>query len=190
MRVFAGVSLGLGIHLLAAHPLWAHEGDPVPEDAEVITIVEEVPLEEASEERITAKELRLFPHRTPGQLLGAAPGLFVGQHAGGGKADQIFMRGFDADHGTDVALFVDGVPVNIPSHAHGQGYADLHFIIPEVIDHLHVSKGPYQPDAGDFATGGVIRLATIRYLRESFLTVEGGSFETLRLVGATGGTRG
>ena len=67
-------------------------------------------------------------------ILRQVPGLIVSQHAGGGKADQYFIRGFDADHGTDIAVFADGVPVNMPSHGHGQGYADTHFLIPETID--------------------------------------------------------
>jgi outer membrane receptor protein involved in Fe transport len=157
---------------------------------EVIEVVDSLPREAAAEERITAEELRLRPRRTPGQLLESAPGLVVGQHAGGGKADQIFMRGFDADHGTDVAISVDGVPVNVVSHAHGQGYADLHFVIPEMVDHVHVYKGPYAVDGGDFMTAGAVRLQTMRHLEEPFVSAAGGSFSTMRLVGAAGGSRG
>src|SRR5688572_11783482 len=131
------VALGLGalvcaggVALAAPEPHEPDELPSAPSEGEVIEIVDTLPREAAAEERITAAELKLRPRRTPGQLLQSTPGLFVGQHAGGGKADQIFLRGFDADHGTDVAIFVDGVPVNTPSHAHGHGYADMHFVIP------------------------------------------------------------
>ena len=82
------------------------------------------------------------------------PGLFIGQHAGGGKAEQIFLRGFDIDHGTDINLSVDGMPVNMVSHAHGQGYADLHYLIPETVDRIHFGKGPYHTHHGNMATAG------------------------------------
>ena len=141
----------------AADPIPA----PEPPPGEVIVVVADpLPRETASEEIVTREELAVQPRRTPGQLLSAAPGLVVGQHAGGGKADQILLRGFDADHGTDVAVFVDGVPVNMPSHGHGQGYADLHFVIPEMIDHIHIKKGPTDLTAGDFSAAGSIRLET------------------------------
>jgi outer membrane cobalamin receptor len=75
------------------------------------------------------------------EILRKVPGLFIGQHAGGGKAEQIFLRGFDIDHGTDIAISVDGMPVNMVSHAHGQGYADLHFVIPETVEKIDFGKG-------------------------------------------------
>ena len=86
------------------------------------------------------------------------PGLFIGQHAGGGKAEQIFIRGFDVDHGTDLSISVHGIPVNMVSHAHGQGYADLHFLIPEIIENIDFSKGPYETTRGNFATAGFVKL--------------------------------
>jgi outer membrane receptor protein involved in Fe transport len=107
----------------------------------------------------------------------------IAQHQGGGKADQLFLRGFDADHGTDVAIFIDDVPVNMPSHGHGQGFADLHFLIPEVIDRIDVSKGPYFPEYGDFDTAGAINLHTRRSFGESSLQGTYGSFETYRVLG-------
>ena len=84
----------------------------------------------------------LRPVNSAQDLLRLVPGLFIAQHAGGGKAEQIFLRGFDCDHGTDFAVSVDGLPVNMVSHAHGQGYADFHFVIPETVDQLKVYKGP------------------------------------------------
>jgi outer membrane cobalamin receptor len=92
----------------------------------------------------------LLPRSTPNDILRVVPGLLTAQHQGGGKADQLFLRGFDADHGTDVGIFLDGIPINLPSHAHGQGYADLHFIIPELIDRIDVVKGSYDARFGDF----------------------------------------
>src|SRR5688500_12950349 len=106
--------------------------------AEVIEIDDRAPAESASSVHFSSEELRRRPAQTPSDLLRQTPGLVVSQHAGGGKADQYFLRGFDADHGTDVALFVDGVPVNLTSHGHGQGYADAHWIIPETVRSLDV----------------------------------------------------
>jgi outer membrane cobalamin receptor len=110
------------------------------------------------------------------------PGLFIGQHAGGGKAEQIFLRGFDIDHGTDVAISVDGMPVNMVSHAHGQGYADLHFVIPELIDRVHFGKGPYDASKGNFTTAGFVEFKQKDYLQNNFVKVEGGQFSTFRSV--------
>lgn len=82
------------------------------------------------------------------EVLRIVPGLFIGQHQGGGKAEQIFIRGFDCDHGTDISLNVDGMPINMVSHAHGQGYADAHFIIPETIETVDFKKGTYNAEKG------------------------------------------
>lgn len=110
----------------------------------------------ASSRAVRAFDLVVRPVRSAQDLLRLAPGLVTAQHAGGGKAEQIFLRGFDADHGTDVAISVDGMPVNMVSHGHGQGYADLHFVIPDVVERLDVDKGPYTMEAGNFATAGAI----------------------------------
>lgn len=119
-------------------------------------------------------------------LLRIVPGLFVVQHAGGGKANQYFLRGFDIDHGTDLALSVDGVPVNMVSHGHGQGYADMHWIIPELIERMEVVKGSYDPRFGDFATAGAVDLQTSSVAPESRVTVQGGMFRTYRGLGVVG----
>lgn len=116
------------------------------------------------------------------EVLRLVPGLFIGQHAGGGKAEQIFLRGFDIDHGTDITLTVDGMPVNMVSHAHGQGYADLHFLIPEMIDKVGFDKGPYFADKGNFNTAGFVEFKTKDYLDKSFVKLEGGQYKTGRLV--------
>ena len=110
------------------------------------------------------------------------PGLFIGQHAGGGKAEQLFLRGFDVDHGTDVAISVDGMPVNMVSHAHGQGYADLHFVIPELIEKVNFTKGPYYAETGNFNTAGAVQFKTKQFVDQNFVKVEGGQFGTFRAV--------
>src|SRR5439155_17101894 len=118
------------------------------------------PLTAASSSTIRNQDFELRPRTTPNDLLRVVPGLLAVQHQGGGKADQLFLRGFDADLGTDVAIYVDGVPVNMPSHAHGQGFADLHWIILEAIERIDVIKGPYDARYGDFATAGAVNLVT------------------------------
>jgi hypothetical protein len=128
---------------------------------EVVTIEGAAPAESASSVHLDREELDERPHEEPSDLFRQVPGLVVAQHAGGGKADQWFIRGFDADHGTDVAVFVDGVPVNLPSHAHGQGYADTHWLIPETVDSIDVHKGPYAARFGDFYTAAAIETRTI-----------------------------
>ena len=90
----------------------------------------------------------------PGEILEAAPGLAVVMHADGGKANQYYLRGYNLDHGTDLAIFVDDMPINLPTHAHGQGYADLNWLMPETVGSLDIRKGPYFADVGDFATAG------------------------------------
>ncbi|WP_092768022.1 TonB-dependent receptor [Hymenobacter actinosclerus] len=124
----------------------------------------------------------LRPINSAQDLLPLVPGLVIAQHAGGGKAEQIFVRGFDADHGTDFNVSVDGLPVNMVSHAHGQGYADFHFVIPETVDQLRVYKGPYTARFGDFATAGAGEFTTKTRLDHSQLKLEVGQFDTRRAV--------
>ncbi len=126
---------------------------------------------------------RLRPVNSAQDILRRVPGMIIGQHAGGGKAEQIFLRGFDIDHGTDVAISVEGMPVNMVSHAHGQGYADLHFLIPETIEKIDYGKGPYYADQGNFATAGYVDFSLKENLDRSLITAEVGSFNTLRAVG-------
>jgi len=110
------------------------------------------------------------------------PGLFIAQHAGGGKAEQIFLRGFDCDHGTDFASYVDGIPVNMVSHAHGQGYADLHFVIPETVEEMDVYKGPYYAKFGDLETSGAADFKTYNILNQNEIKLEYGQFDTYRVM--------
>ena len=129
---------------------------------------------------LSSIDVILNPVKSSQELLRKVPGLFIGQHAGGGKAEQIFLRGFDIDHGTDIDISVDGMPVNMVSHAHGQGYSDLHFIIPETVDHVDFGKGPYYGDKGNFGTAGYVSFKTKDKLEHSLLSVEAGRFNTVR----------
>ena len=125
-------------------------------------------------------DLDLKPVRNTQELLRIVPGLFIAQHAGGGKAEQIFLRGFDCDHGTDVQVSVDGMPVNMVSHAHGQGYADAHFIIPETINGIDFGAGPYYTQHGNLNTAGYVSFGTYKNIANSRIQIEGGRLNTFR----------
>ncbi|MEM1128596.1 MAG: TonB-dependent receptor [Bacteroidota bacterium] len=144
---------------------------------EVLTLADR-PYSAASSVAIRQFDLLTRPARSAQDLLQITPGLIIAQHAGGGKAEQIFMRGFDADHGTDVYLAVDGMPVNMVSHGHGQGYADLHFVIPETIQQIDVQKGPYAAQYGNLATAGAVEMTTKNHLEHNLIRLEGGAFDT------------
>ena len=132
---------------------------------------------------IAALDLKLRPISNSQEVLKIVPGLFIAQHAGGGKAEQIFLRGFDIDHGTDISLKVDGMPVNMVSHAHGQGYSDLHFLIPETIKRVEFDKGSYYAKEGNFNTAGYANFSTRDRLEQNSLKLEVGQFGTFRTVG-------
>ncbi|MBS4042564.1 MAG: TonB-dependent receptor plug domain-containing protein [Chitinophagaceae bacterium] len=127
-------------------------------------------------------DLKLKPVVNSQELLRIVPGLFIAQHAGGGKAEQIFLRGFDIDHGTDINITVDGMPVNMVSHAHGQGYADAHFIIPETVNNIDFGTGPYYANQGNLNTAGYVAFSTHQAISKSFIQTEFGGFNTSRTV--------
>lgn len=131
---------------------------------------------------ISKIDFEIQPISNSQDLMRKVPGLFIGQHAGGGKAEQIFLRGFDCDHGTDINVTVDGMPVNMVSHAHGQGYADLHFVIPETVDKIDFDKGSYFADKGDFTTAGYVGFNTKEVLTNNAVSFEAGQFDTFRTV--------
>jgi hypothetical protein len=131
---------------------------------------------------LSSIDLNMQPVKSAQDLLRLIPGLFIAQHQGGGKAEQIFLRGFDADHGTDVNVSVDGMPVNMVSHAHGQGYADLHFLIPETVLEYDFGKGPYYTSKGDLNTAGFVAYNTRNQLNNNMLKLEGGQFNTGRII--------
>lgn len=129
---------------------------------------------------IAKVDLKINPVNSSQEVLRSVPGLFIAQHAGGGKAEQMFLRGFDLDHGTDINISVDGMPVNMVSHAHGQGYADLHFLQPETIESIDFDKGPYNVTKGDLATAGYVAFKT-KDRMDNNVSLEIGQFNTQRL---------
>jgi outer membrane receptor protein involved in Fe transport len=130
----------------------------------------------ASEADISGGEVNSVAVTRPGEALEAVPGLIVTQHSGEGKANQYFLRGFNLDHGTDLAITVDGMPANMRTHGHGQGYADINFLIPELIGNLRVRKGPYFADEGDFSSAGAVHIDYLNKIDRAFADVSVGSF--------------
>jgi len=123
-----------------------------------------------------AAQLAERPILRSGEILETVPGVIITQHAGGGKANQYFLRGFNLDHGTDFAMFLDGMPLNLPSHAHGEGYSDMNIVIPEFVERIDYEKGAFYADVGDFGSAGAAHLEFYKTLPQDFVTVEGGAF--------------
>ena len=136
----------------------------------------------ASEGRVGQAQLETRPFLRPGEVLEVVPGVIVTQHSGTGKANQYFLRGFNLDHGTDFSSFVDGVPVNFPTHAHGQGYMDLNWVIPELIDYVTFRKGPYYADVGDFSSAGTAAFHLVKTLPEGLAKVGIGQDDYYRVL--------
>ena len=130
--------------------------------------------ESATQGTVGAKEIEDRPILRSGEVLETVPGLIITQHAGGGKANQYFLRGFNLDHGTDFGVFLDDMPLNLPSHAHGEGYADMNSVIPEFVQRLNYEKGPYYAEVGNFGSAGSAHLEFFKTLPENFFQVEGG----------------
>jgi len=139
----------------------------------------------ASEGVVVNDELALAPVYRPGQLLETVPGLVVTVHSGEGKANQYLLRGYNLDHGTDLATFVDEIPVNEPTHAHGQGYTDLNFLIPELATNIHYTKGTYYASEGDFSSVGAIHIGYLDTIEDQ-ISLTGGmwGFERLFTAGS------
>ena len=174
------IGLNFLLLLIWDSPSNAHTQQEVIELAEV-QVIGDRPIAASSERIILENDILLQPQGRPADLLRLVPGLITLEHSGGGgKADQYLLRGFDIDHGTDLAIHVDHMPINLRSHAHGQGYADMNFIIPETIDHISVKKGPYHVEYGDFATAGAVNYATKESVAETLLQSGGGEFGTQR----------
>ena len=138
----------------------------------------------ASAMTISGAEVNARPFLRAGEALEVVPGLIVTQHSGEGKANQYFLRGFNLDHGTDLAISVDGMPVNMPTHGHGQGYADINFMIPELIQSVNVRKGPYFADVGDFGSAGSVAIDYINRLPKNIVETD---VRTVRLSPCAGG---
>jgi len=140
----------------------------------------------ASQGHVGAADLRLRPLTREGELLETVPGLIVTQHSGDGKANQYFIRGFNLDHGTDFQTRLEGMPINMPSHAHGQGYTDLNFLIPELVDYIDYRLGVYHTELGDFGSAGGAEFHLVRTLDRPFATAEAGEHGLARLaIGAS-----
>jgi outer membrane receptor protein involved in Fe transport len=179
-------ALALGAAAPAPAPALAQQ-DPAVSDPVTLAKREEIVVrgrddsmigaaESASEGVVGAAQLEARPLARPGEVLETVPGMIATQHSGAGKANQYFLRGFNLDHGTDFATFVDGVPVNLPSHGHGQGYTDLNFLIPELIETVHFRKGVYYADLGDFSSAGGVNIETFDQLPQGIAQLEGGMF--------------
>ena len=139
----------------------------------------------ASEGTVLREQLENRPLLRTGELLEVVPGLIVTQHTGDGKANQYFLRGFNLDHGTDFLSRVEGMPANMPTHGHGQGYTDLNFVIPELVDRVVYHKGTYNPELGNFSAVGA---AEFRYLDRvaPFVALTGGEDDTRYAAGQPG----
>ena len=182
MKYFLVLVVGVAT-LSSADRILAHDPDAEILEVPEVSVIGERPVAASSQQFIPDKEYLLQPQGRPAQVLRLIPGFVAVEHSGGaGKADQYFLRGFDADHGTDVAFFTDGMPINFRSHAHGQGYADLNFIIPETIEGLDVYKGAYLPEFGDFDTAGAVNFRTREIVKEGIIQAAGGQFDTQRYI--------
>jgi hypothetical protein len=132
--------------------------------------------ESATQGTVGATEIQDRPILRSGEVLETVPGLIITQHAGGGKANQYFLRGFNLDHGTDIAIFLDDMPLNLPSHAHGEGYSDMNTVIPEFVQRVNFEKGPYYADVGNYGSAGSAHVEFFKTLPENFFKVEGGMY--------------
>ncbi len=127
--------------------------------------------ESASQGTVGAKEIQDRPILRSGEVLETVPGLIITQHAGGGKANQYFLRGFNLDHGTDIAIFLNDMPLNLPSHAHGEGYSDMNTVIPEFVERVDFEKGPYYANVGNFSSAANAHMEFFKTLPENFVKV-------------------
>jgi outer membrane receptor for Fe3+-dicitrate len=168
----------------------AHDLDEVIVSAQRHTLIGKV--ESSSQGTVTRAQLETRPVLRTGELLETVPGLVVTQHSGDGKANQFFLRGFNLDHGTDLATSVDGIPVNMHTHGHGQGYTDINFVIPELLDRIEYKKGTYYADEGNFSAAGAVDLRYRRALDDNVLSLTLGEDSYARglLAGSTGVARG
>ena len=132
--------------------------------------------ESATQGTVGAREIEDRPILRSGEVLETIPGVIITQHAGGGKANQYFLRGFNLDHGTDIAISLDGMPLNLPSHAHGEGYSDMNTVIPELVERTDSQKGPYYAEVGNYGSAASADVVYFKTLPQDFFTVEGGMY--------------
>ena len=176
---------GVGVLALCAALAWAQDEVMTPH-TEVIGHYETGigSSDAASEGSVTYKRIESRPLLRPGEVVELVPGMIVTQHSGDGKANQYFLRGYNLDHGTDFALWADGMPINMPTHGHGQGYADINWTIPELMSGIDFRKGPYFAQEGDFASAGAARIRYFDTLPQNIGSITVGSNDYLRLVAA------
>jgi outer membrane receptor protein involved in Fe transport len=190
-RVLHSSKLATAVALALTTPLAFGQGGAASQPEEIIVFGRSLELvgraEAATEGTVAGADLLVRPMLRVAELLEAVPGMVAVQHSGSGKANQYFLRGFNLDHGTDFTTYVDGMPLNLRSHGHGQGYLDINGLLPEVIDRIDYSKGPYRADLGDFSMAGAAMIATIDRLDAPFFAFEGGENGWGRL--AAGGTK-
>jgi outer membrane receptor protein involved in Fe transport len=198
VRNLRAAKLATAVALVLATPLALGQQGPAGEAAQPDEGLEEIIVfgrslqlvgraEAATEGTVAGADLLVRPMLRVAELLEAVPGMVAVQHSGSGKANQYFLRGFNLDHGTDFTTYVDGMPLNLRSHGHGQGYLDINGLLPEVIDRIDYRKGPYRADLGDFAMAGAAMITTIDRLDAPFFAFEGGENGWGRL--AAGGTK-
>jgi len=155
-------------------------GQSVPQATDSIVVTAKETTDAASAGTITPEQIEVHAEARPGDVLEMIPGMIISQHSGEGKANQYYLRGFNLDHGTDFATTVAGAPVNMPTHAHGQGYSDLNFLIPELINSIQFKKGPYYADEGDFSSAGAANVDYVNSLARPIVSFTGGSFGYMR----------
>ncbi len=169
-------------------PALADEAPPADESRQIVVhgrAIEQVGVATSgSEGAVGYADFEDRPISRVGELAENVPGLIATQHSGSGKANQYFLRGFNLDHGTDLAASVDGAPVNMRSHGHGQGYLDLNFLIPELVERIDFTKGPYHAENGDFSSAGAMRFTTKSKLPQPIAELTGGSFGYWRALAA------
>ncbi|MEQ1529320.1 MAG: TonB-dependent receptor [Methylococcales bacterium] len=187
VRLACYVVLGLQMQQAYPHPQSEENAEDEPVQLETITVqgraTDLLGLSSSASQGVVGQpEFKYRALARVGELVEVVPGALATQHSGSGKANQYFLRGFNLDHGTDFSVMVDGVPMNMPSHAHGQGYLDLNSIIPELVDKVEYGKGPYYADVGDFSSAGYARMHTLHKLDKGFLKFTGGEFGYYRTV--------
>jgi beta-lactamase regulating signal transducer with metallopeptidase domain len=138
----------------------------------------------ASEGAITSRQILERPIMRAGEVLETVPGMVISQHSGEGKANQYYLRGFNLDHGTDFATTIAGIPVNMPTHAHGHGYTDANFLIPELVSGVQFKKGPYYAEEGDFSAAGAVNVNYVNFLERPIVEASGGGQGWARVFGA------
>ena len=178
----AGTLVGLAAPAFADEPVQLETIEVIERSDTLIGIGDS-----ATEGTVGPRQLEARPLLRPGEALETVPGVIITQHSGAGKANQFFLRGFNLDHGTDFATSVAGMPVNFPTHGHGQGYTDLNFLIPELISRIDYRKGPYYADEGDFSAAGAVHIEYAETLESNLAEFTAGSYDYYRglLAGST-----